>query len=493
MLTESQLIDLIAVGENAQLDFKREIELESAAKKAEFVKDVLSIANSAQDTGYIIVGVEDSGNIVGITSLEEERIQQIIQVYITPPVVLDCSTVSVKENNVAVGVIQIRGQEKPHKVARGIEKLNQNEVFVRHGSVVVPASPEEIIRLHNGPRNKRRYQCYLRGAAVATESENFEQAIDYYSKAINLMPSAETYILRGQAYLKWANQQKEAFVKRTKQMEPHSYLYSIEDLDLRHREKEILGSIDNSKDTLATHALRDFTEAIILAENYDVEKEARILRLELFISVDYHLGNIQNMWDEDLTWLKSSPNSTDRAKGLYLYIKTIALDDPYFEGDGLYQQVLLMIGEIIQLGLDDVGLYRIRAMAHSGANNYGLALLDLKNALSFANSSHKTILWIYQEYAWALSKMGKYKEIFELFQDIPEYSDKQDISEYVGPATENIVEDILLRCAMDFEFAKPRYRNTELIQQIVRFFLPEIRYFEDKNLEVANILKKIVQ
>jgi sulfatase modifying factor 1 len=46
-----------------------------------------------------------------------------------------------------VEVIEIEGTHRPYKVARDVDNLKQNDVFVRHGSYVRPASPEEIIEM----------------------------------------------------------------------------------------------------------------------------------------------------------------------------------------------------------------------------------------------------------------------------------------------------------------------------------------------------------
>ena len=64
-MDETQLFQLIAEGENERIDFKRVLDLDSAAGKAEFVKDVISLANSASDTGFMLIGVENNGTIVG--------------------------------------------------------------------------------------------------------------------------------------------------------------------------------------------------------------------------------------------------------------------------------------------------------------------------------------------------------------------------------------------------------------------------------------------
>ena len=73
-MNEIQVFALIAEGENVQIEFKRELELTVARSKAEFIKDVIALANTAQDTGYLLVGVDDNKMLIGTRPLEEEQI-----------------------------------------------------------------------------------------------------------------------------------------------------------------------------------------------------------------------------------------------------------------------------------------------------------------------------------------------------------------------------------------------------------------------------------
>jgi tetratricopeptide (TPR) repeat protein len=152
-MDESKVLSLIAEDEGRNIDFKREMDLNSARNKAEFIKDIISLANSSPDIGYLLLGVNDNKYIVGIKKLDEERIQQVAKMYITPSVNLHCSIVAIEAPTLPlVGVIEVMATNKPHKVAKSIEQLNQDDIFVRHGSVAVKASPEEIIRMHKGSR-----------------------------------------------------------------------------------------------------------------------------------------------------------------------------------------------------------------------------------------------------------------------------------------------------------------------------------------------------
>ncbi len=157
-MDEHKVLSLIADGEGRSADFKREFELNSARNKAEFIKDIISLANSSPDVGYLLVGVNDNKYIVGINRLDEEQIQQVAKTYITPSLNLHCSIVPIEAPTLPlVGVIEVDARDKPHKVAKAIEQLNQDDIFVRHGSVVVKASPEEIIRMHNGSKENHGF------------------------------------------------------------------------------------------------------------------------------------------------------------------------------------------------------------------------------------------------------------------------------------------------------------------------------------------------
>ena len=152
MLSKAQLFSLIQEGENTTVEFKRELDLITARGKSEFIKDIISIANSVSNAGYIFVGIDDDKKIVGILDIEEERLQQIAHTYINPSVALTCALVPVQSATspeLLVGIVKITPTQKPHKVARSIDQLHQNEVLVRQGSMVTRASPEEIIRMNN--------------------------------------------------------------------------------------------------------------------------------------------------------------------------------------------------------------------------------------------------------------------------------------------------------------------------------------------------------
>jgi predicted HTH transcriptional regulator len=174
------------------VDFKRELNLESSEEKSEFVKDLIAIANSVPEKGYLIIGIDDAKTPLGIKSLDEERIQQIAHAYIFPSLVIQCYVR--KLDPILLGIIEIIPTEKPHQVIKSIGRLLLNDVFIRHGSITVKTSPSEISRMREKGSELSREILQLSWAAEKhLQLGNIDQTISSYTKAIDLMPSAEPY------------------------------------------------------------------------------------------------------------------------------------------------------------------------------------------------------------------------------------------------------------------------------------------------------------
>ena len=193
-MNEKQLLSLIANGEDSFVEFKREIDLVSARGKSEFIKDIAALANTSEDVSFLIVGVDDSSSIVGLSKLEEEQIQQIVHTYINPMVKLACSEVLISSLNVKVGVLEVRAARKPHKVSRTIDRIFQDKVFVRHGSVIFEASPEEIVEMHGEAQVTIESRKYTDAAEKHKKIGNLDYAIKAYTEAIQLTPAATLFL-----------------------------------------------------------------------------------------------------------------------------------------------------------------------------------------------------------------------------------------------------------------------------------------------------------
>ncbi len=190
-MDEYLLYDLISQGENEGLDFKSELNLDSDAAKAEFIKDVISIANSAikgrNFIGYLLIGIADNGNVIGIDNIEEERIHQIVHRYIRPVVKLDCSLIYSSKNGVSIGVIKITGENRPYSVVGPISKLNQDDIFVRQGSITTKASTDEILGMHNEMEDHKFVSRYFKAANSHFKLERYEDALISINEAIKIL------------------------------------------------------------------------------------------------------------------------------------------------------------------------------------------------------------------------------------------------------------------------------------------------------------------
>jgi len=98
------------------LDYKEDLILETDGDKAQFVKDVLSLANSGQ-TAHIIIGVEDgTRKLVGIkTTHKAEQLNDILKVKCDPPLTVEYVEKTILGHT--VGVIEISGENPPYIVA----------------------------------------------------------------------------------------------------------------------------------------------------------------------------------------------------------------------------------------------------------------------------------------------------------------------------------------------------------------------------------------
>jgi hypothetical protein len=117
MISESEIIELIKKAEEGPtLDYKEDLPLDADGDKAQFVKDVISLANSGE-TAHIVVGVEDgTGRPVGLkTSHNAEQLNQILKDKCDPPISIEFA-----EKNILgyqIGIIEIKCANPPYIVS----------------------------------------------------------------------------------------------------------------------------------------------------------------------------------------------------------------------------------------------------------------------------------------------------------------------------------------------------------------------------------------
>lgn len=120
------------------------IETENIEFKSQFTEDIYKevIAFANTDGGIVYVGIDNNGNAVGLTDVDQEytRITNGIRDAIMPDVTMFVRF-TIQENKV-VRIMVSEGTNKPYYL-KG-KGLKPSGVYVRQGTSSVPASPEQI-------------------------------------------------------------------------------------------------------------------------------------------------------------------------------------------------------------------------------------------------------------------------------------------------------------------------------------------------------------
>lgn len=379
-MDKETLRELVSIAENDFVDLKRKLEISSAANKAEFLKDIISLANSSFDRGYLIVGIDDNKTYLGTSDLDEEQIQQVVSTYVSPPIILNLYHIVLSDpTTVNIAVIEVKATNKPHQISRAIDRLLQGDTFVRRGSVISKAIPADIIRMYdesNLNKNSREERLYTQAAIASEKAEDWENAIKAYTKLIESSPKSLTYRSRAKCY---SNLLK-------KYIQP-----------------------DHLQERYAKQALTDFTSAINLAESIGEIRTSRLARLEFHPYPVYS----KIIWMEDANWLVKNAESAQDALTIYQYLEyKIHMDLIIVEESFSYSELEILIplfARLLELGVKNDFLYVMRAMAHSAMHNYGLAISDLKLAIATCNDKEPLISY--------LEFLGDCYQKAELFDD----------------------------------------------------------------------------
>lgn len=352
-MNENMILDFLHQGENSYVEFKREIDLLSARGKAEFVKDIIALSNSSNDTSYLLVGINDDGSIWGVNQLAEESIQQIVQTYIDPVVKLSVETSFVSQYQLQVGIIEIKGTRKPHKVARSIEHILRNKVYIRHGTVVVEATPEEIIDMHNETVTSTRSRENIQAGETHALLGNIDNAIKAYTEAIQLTPIAELFLARG-------------------------------DLYSRNFKRFYNTSQENDWGRLA---LKDYADAISLSSSDAFKKKVRLNRWYVYSLYDGDDRADYVSDENEFEWLKE--NFTGRDLGEIIFIEYFALFNNLTLTD--FPEATEQLSLAIDSGYLEADVFALRAYAHFLDCNYGFALADIDHAISLHKGNNNTL------------------------------------------------------------------------------------------------------
>jgi len=137
-MTRSELLELIANGENSGVEFKRD-----DIRPEQLAKEVVALANF--QGGKIILGVEDDGTIIGIQrdDLEPWVMDTVFGRYVHPMILPFYEEIQVDDERRVAVVSLTQGTAKPYVVRHN----DREDIYVRVGSVSRRATREQQARL----------------------------------------------------------------------------------------------------------------------------------------------------------------------------------------------------------------------------------------------------------------------------------------------------------------------------------------------------------
>lgn len=179
MISDNEIIDLIKKAEESHiLDYKQDLLLESDGDKADFVKNIIALANSG-GIAHIVTGIEDSTwRLVGIrTPHTQEQLNQVLKDKTDPPLRVEYSEKDCF--GFKIGVIEIRGDNPPYIVAvpdryGGPLSANpQKQLLIERGTVYI-----RNYDINEGARRADLDRMYAGGADIRLIHEIAQKPIN---------------------------------------------------------------------------------------------------------------------------------------------------------------------------------------------------------------------------------------------------------------------------------------------------------------------------
>lgn len=134
MISEDELKYLIELKkEGPTLDYKQDLNLETEPDKAEFIKDVLALANSGYPA-YIVTGIKDkTWKPVGIKKhYTQVQLNQILQYRTDPQIDVEYSEIAL--NSIVHGIVKVLGENTPYlvMVKDKYHSIQKGTIYIRN-------------------------------------------------------------------------------------------------------------------------------------------------------------------------------------------------------------------------------------------------------------------------------------------------------------------------------------------------------------------------
>jgi len=153
VLTEwrQRLADMVEEWETTTVEFKRELDLGTVSKNAEFARDVIALATTKASgrERYLILGYDPKSREFTTTApptVSQDGLEDILNEYVEPAPAIRYFTVDHESYRGVVGVLEITrdATQVLYRLRRDGGKRRAGEVFVRHGSHVEPPTQAEL-------------------------------------------------------------------------------------------------------------------------------------------------------------------------------------------------------------------------------------------------------------------------------------------------------------------------------------------------------------
>ena len=137
MITKTELLEIIANGENSGIEFKRDV-----VENHRLAKELVAFSNF--EGGMVLLGVDDNGTIAGLTRDNlEEWVMTACRDKIRPGIIPAFQTIRDVESGKDVAVVRVpRGGDVHSQWHK-----NRNTYYIRVGSQSREPTPEELSRL----------------------------------------------------------------------------------------------------------------------------------------------------------------------------------------------------------------------------------------------------------------------------------------------------------------------------------------------------------
>lgn len=157
----AEIDELVREWETTNVDFKRELRLDTASEKAEFIKDVIGLANTkTSGRRCLIVGFDDATRSLYFppepvaepwhTKICQDRMEQLISHYVRPSINIRYTVLEYRGGTVGKLEILRDARDLPYSVRQSVgdrsagRRIEKDDVFVRHGSQTVKPDDKEL-------------------------------------------------------------------------------------------------------------------------------------------------------------------------------------------------------------------------------------------------------------------------------------------------------------------------------------------------------------